>query len=120
MRLSEDVRSVDELTTGGTRLIRGVAEEQRTILLTDNGAAKAVLMDVASYDRWRDTVTLRKLIAQSEADFENGKNRFAGRGLCSGRARDCRSREGRISSLAMRQYDVVWTEQAVLDLEDIV
>ena len=30
-------------------------------------------MEVASYDRWRDTVALLKLIAQSEADFEAGR-----------------------------------------------
>ncbi len=73
MRLSEDVRTVDELATGSAQLIRRVAEERRTILLTENGAAKAVLMDVASYDRWRDTVALLKLIAQSEADIEAGR-----------------------------------------------
>lgn len=73
MKLSEDVKSVDELGTGGVQLIRSVAEEQRTILLTDNGTAKAVLMDVASYDRWQDTVALLKLIAQSEADVDSGR-----------------------------------------------
>ncbi len=73
MRLSEDVKSVDELAADSTRLIRSVAEERRTILRTDNGSAKAVLMDVASYDRWRDTVALLKLIAQSEADLEAGR-----------------------------------------------
>ncbi len=30
-------------------------------------------MDVANYDRWRDTVALLKLIAQSEADVEAGR-----------------------------------------------
>ena len=56
MRLSEDVKPVDELMTSGAQLVRNVAENRRTVLLTDNGTAKAVLMDVASYDRWRDTV----------------------------------------------------------------
>ncbi len=73
MRLSEDVKPVDELLTSGAQLVRSVAETRRTILLTDNGAAKAVLMDVASYDRWRDTVALLKLISQSEADVEAGR-----------------------------------------------
>ncbi len=73
MRLSEDVKPVDELVTSGAQLVQSVAEERRTILLTDNGAAKAVLMDVASYDRWRDTVALLQLIAQSEADVEAGR-----------------------------------------------
>lgn len=73
MRLSEDVKPVDELLTSGVQMVRSVADHQRTILLTDKGTAKAVLMDVASYDRWRDTVALLKLIAQSEADVEAGR-----------------------------------------------
>ncbi len=73
MRLSEDVKTIDELATSSAQLIRTVAEERRTILLTDNGAARAVLMDVASYDQWRDTVAMLKLIAQSEADVEAGR-----------------------------------------------
>lgn len=73
MRFSEDVRPVDELMTRGVQLVRSVAEERRTILLTDKGTAKAVLMDVATYDRWRNTVAMLKLIAQSEADVEAGR-----------------------------------------------
>ncbi len=73
MRLSEDVKSVDELLTSGAKLVRSVAENRRTILLTDKGAAKAVLMDVTSYDKWRDTVAMLQLIAQSEADLEAGR-----------------------------------------------
>ncbi len=73
MRLSEDVKPVDELLTNGAKLVRGVAENRRTILLTDKGTAKAVLMDVTSYDKWRDTVAMLQLIAQSEADLEAGR-----------------------------------------------
>ncbi|MCP3977012.1 MAG: type II toxin-antitoxin system Phd/YefM family antitoxin [bacterium] len=73
MRLSEDVKPVDELLTSGAKLVRSVAENRGTILLTDKGAAKAVLMDVASYDKWRDTVAMLQLIAQSEADLEVGR-----------------------------------------------
>lgn len=73
MRFSEDVKPVGELATNGAQLIRSVSEERRTILLMDNGTAKAVLMDVVSYDQWRNTVAMLKLIAQSEADVEAGR-----------------------------------------------
>jgi prevent-host-death family protein len=73
MRFSEDVRPVDELVTCGAQLVRSVAEERRTILLTEKGTAKAVLMDVVSYDRWRSTAAMLKLIAQSEADVKAGR-----------------------------------------------
>ncbi len=34
MRLSEDIKPVDELLTSGAKLVRSVAENRRTILLT--------------------------------------------------------------------------------------
>ena len=73
MRLQEDIKPLSELESGASQLIRSVAEERRTVLITDEGKAKAVLMDVASYDRWRQSVALLKLIAQSEADIEAGR-----------------------------------------------
>ena len=53
MRFSEDVKAVDDLVTSGAQMVRSVAEERRTILLADQGTAKAVLLDIASYGRWR-------------------------------------------------------------------
>jgi PHD/YefM family antitoxin component YafN of YafNO toxin-antitoxin module len=73
MRLQEDVKLITELDPGAAELVRSVAEERRTVLLMDTGGAKAVLMDVASYDQWRDTVALLQLIAQSENDIEAGR-----------------------------------------------
>ncbi len=73
MRLQEDIKPLSELESGASQLVRSVAEERRTVLITDEGKARAVLMDVASYERWRQTVALLKLIAQSEADIEAGR-----------------------------------------------
>ncbi len=78
MRFSEDVKPVDELVTCGAQLVRSVAEDRRTILLTDAGAAKAVLMDVASYDRWRDTVALLMRRAPSAADVAAARTLWPG------------------------------------------
>lgn len=73
MRLQRDVKPISELEARTAKLIRTVAEERRTVLITDEGEARAVLMDVASYDRWRQTVALLRLIAQSEQDLEAGR-----------------------------------------------
>ena len=73
MRPTQDILPITDLEKSGARLARTVAEEQRTILLTDNGRASAVLMDAASYERWHETFALLKLIAQSEEDIEAGR-----------------------------------------------
>lgn len=73
MKLLEDVKPITELANAATEIVHSVAEQQRTILITEEGKAKAVLMDVASYERWRNALAMLKLIAQSEADVDAGR-----------------------------------------------
>ena len=73
MRFDDDVKLVSELGSGATELVRAVAKERRTMLLLDDSGAKAVLMDAASYDHWRQTVALLRLLAQSESDIDDDR-----------------------------------------------
>lgn len=73
MRLQHDTKAITDLDPGAAQLVRTVAEERRTLLFTDESGAQAVLMDAASYDRWRNTAAMLQLIAQSEAEVEEGK-----------------------------------------------
>jgi prevent-host-death family protein len=43
------------------------------VVITQDGVPRAVLMDVESYERPPDTLTLLKLISQSEEDFRRGR-----------------------------------------------
>lgn len=73
MKFQDDVKLVSDLAPGASELVRAVSDERRTVLLMDDSGAKAVLMDAASYDRWRQTVGLLRLVAQSEADIQAGR-----------------------------------------------
>ena len=68
MKLEEDIKPVTYLKNNASQLVRSVSERGRTVTITQNGEPKAVLMDVASYDRWKQATILMKLIAQGEAD----------------------------------------------------
>jgi prevent-host-death family protein len=68
MKLKEDVKPVTYLKNHASQLVRDVSEKGRTVTITQNGEAKAVLMDVGTYDRWKQAALLMKLIAQGEAD----------------------------------------------------
>lgn len=70
MRFQDDVKFVSDLTPEGSKLVRTVSEERRTVLLMDDSGAKAIMMDAASYDQWRQTVGLLRLVAQGEADIQ--------------------------------------------------
>ena len=73
MRLKNDVKSVQDLERDASGLVREVAEQGRTVAIVQDGEARAVLMDVESYDRMRSAVALLKIIAQGEADVAAGR-----------------------------------------------
>ena len=73
MKLKEDVKPITYLKNNAAQLIRKISEEGRTVMITQNGEAKAVLMDVGTYDRWRDAINLMKIISQGEADIAAGR-----------------------------------------------
>jgi prevent-host-death family protein len=73
MRLKRDVKSVEDLERNASDLVREVAEQGRTVAIVQDGEARAVLMDVESYDRMRSAIALLKIIAQGEADVAAGR-----------------------------------------------
>ncbi len=73
MKLKQDVKPITYLKNRTADLVREVADEKRAVLITQNGQARAVLMDVETYDRWQDAMALLKMLAQSEADVAAGR-----------------------------------------------
>ncbi len=73
MQHKRDTRPITYLKNNTADLIREVSGHGRTVLITQNGEAKAVVMDVEIYDRWKAALAMLKLLAQSEAEFEAGR-----------------------------------------------
>ncbi len=73
VNFKEDVKPITYLKNRTAELIKEVSGSKRTIVITQNGVAKAVVMDVGTYDRWRRSLSMLKLLAISEADVESGR-----------------------------------------------
>jgi len=73
MHLSQDIKPISYLKTKTADVIKSVNETKRTIFITQNGEAKAVIQDIKSYEKLQDTLALLKLIVQSENDIDQGK-----------------------------------------------
>ena len=43
------------------------------MVITQNGEAKAVIQDVASYEKTQETLALLKLLAMAQADVDAGR-----------------------------------------------
>jgi prevent-host-death family protein len=73
MQHKRDVRPITYLKNNTADLIREVSDNGRTVLITQNGEAKAVVMDIELYDRWKASLAMLRILAQSEFEFEAGK-----------------------------------------------
>jgi prevent-host-death family protein len=75
MRLSESVTSISHLKAHAAELIREVAENQRMLVITQKGEAKAIIQDLASYERMNDSLALLKMLAQSARSKASGRHK---------------------------------------------
>lgn len=73
MHLSQDIKPISYLKSKTADVINSVNENQRSIIITQNGEAKAVIQDIKSYENLQNSLNLLKLIVQSENDIENDK-----------------------------------------------
>lgn len=61
-----NVRSITDLKNRTKELVRDVSESGQSVVITQNGTAKVVIMDVEQHDRLQDTLAMLKLLAQSQ------------------------------------------------------
>lgn len=73
MRLHESVKPISYVKAHAAEVIHDVAENRKTIIITQNGEAKAVLQGIAEYERTQGSLALLKLLALSRRDVDEGR-----------------------------------------------
>jgi prevent-host-death family protein len=71
MQLSQDIKPISYLKAKTAEVINSVNENHKTIIITQNGEAKAVVQDIKTYENLQNSLNMLKLIVQSENDIEN-------------------------------------------------
>ena len=72
MKFSESIKSISYLKTHASEVIRDVAENQKTLIITHNGEAKVILQDVKVYEKTQESIALLKLLALSGKGIKKG------------------------------------------------
>lgn len=75
--LSEDIRSVTELKRNTRDILDHLHATGRPVILTVNGKADSVLLDVHVYEKHLHAGNLAKLLAPAERDAASGRTRPA-------------------------------------------
>ena len=73
MLLRESVKPISYVKSHAADIIRELAETRTPIIITQNGEAKAVLQDIASYEEIQESLALLKILALSRRDLEAGR-----------------------------------------------
>lgn len=73
MRYASQVKPISYLKANAAEVLIHIAEHREPLVITQNGEAKAVLLDVASFDETQETLALLKILALGNQDVAEGK-----------------------------------------------
>lgn len=73
MNFKDDIKPISYIKTNAADMLKRVNETRNPIVITQNGEAKAVLLDTDSYQEMLNTIGILKLISQSQKEIEDGK-----------------------------------------------
>ncbi len=77
MRYSSQVKPISYLKANAAEVLTHLAEQREPLVITQNGEAKAVLQDVASFEETQETLAMLKILALGNKDVAAGKVRPA-------------------------------------------
>ncbi|MFT4178610.1 MAG: type II toxin-antitoxin system Phd/YefM family antitoxin [Thermomonas sp.] len=73
MRYSSQIKPISYIKANAAEVLAQLAEQREPLVITQNGEAKAVLQDVASFEETQETLALLKLLALGHQDVAAGK-----------------------------------------------
>ena len=73
VNLVQDIKPISYVKSHTADVMRQIEEKNNPIVITQNGEAKAVLMDVKQYQNIIDTINLLKIISIGENDIKNNR-----------------------------------------------
>jgi prevent-host-death family protein len=73
MRYSSQVKPISYLKANAAEVLTHLTVQREPLIITQNGEAKAVLQDVASFEETQETLALLKILALGNQDVAAGK-----------------------------------------------
>ncbi|GLQ90355.1 type II toxin-antitoxin system Phd/YefM family antitoxin [Dyella flagellata] len=73
MGLASRIKPISYLKANAAAVLKQLAETREPMVIAQNGEARAVIQDIASYERTQETLALLKLLAMAQKDLESGR-----------------------------------------------
>jgi prevent-host-death family protein len=91
VKYSDQIKPISYLKANTAEILRRIAERGEPLVITQNGVAKAVVQDIATYEQMQETMALLKILALGTRQIQEGKvvpAKFAIKRLRKSQARD--------------------------------
>lgn len=75
LNLKEDIKPISYIKTNAADMMKYVTDVKNPIIITQNGEAKAVLVDIESYQGIKNAFNLLKILQLAEKQIEKGKSK---------------------------------------------
>lgn len=73
MTLSSQIKPISYLKAHAAEIVRTLGEQREPLIITQNGEAKVVMQDIASYEQAQETLALLKVLALGNRQIEGGR-----------------------------------------------
>ncbi|MFH1149938.1 MAG: type II toxin-antitoxin system Phd/YefM family antitoxin [Actinomycetota bacterium] len=73
MKPSSQIKPISYLKAHASEIVRNLKDENGPLIITQNGEAKVVVMDIASYEESQETMALLKILALGTRQIEEGR-----------------------------------------------
>lgn len=77
MKLSTQIKPISYLKSHTAQIVKELADSRQPMVITQNGEATLVVIDVKSFEERENTLALLKILAMGNQEIEQGKFRDA-------------------------------------------
>ena len=77
MHLSEMIKPISYVKSHAAKIVRDISNTSRSVIITQNGEAKAILMNLAEYEMMQDSLTMLKLAAIGTTEIREKRYKTA-------------------------------------------
>jgi prevent-host-death family protein len=81
MKMATHIRPISYLKAHASEIVRDLAQHGPSMVITQNGEAKAVIQDIHSYEQTQETLALLKILALGQQELADGKVVPLGEGI---------------------------------------
>jgi len=77
MKFSTQVKPISYVKSHAAEIVKDISESREPMLITQNGEAKLVVIDIRSYEEHEEMLALLKILALGNREIEQGHFRPA-------------------------------------------